>query len=159
MSTFLLPCSHSNPASHYFLAWIVGKFVNQLLYVTCLSTLVGDWCWWAKYISNVFGNDDWCRWSFSCLLDCCYVFWTCCSSSQVQMFFWKLFMFVTNVFITCSLPLMRNDICYSNYVHHEWTLDSRLKLNIMILADNCINHCIESWIVCLDSLGRLIFLW
>jgi len=48
------------------------------------------------------------------------LFWTCCSSSQVQMFFFcKLLMFVTNAFITCSLPLMRIDICYSNYVHHE----------------------------------------
>ena len=128
----LVPCSHSNPASHYFLTWIVGKFINQLLYVTCLSILVDDWYRWAKFISNVFGNDDWCRWSFSCLLDCYSVFRTC-SSSQVQMFFWKLFMFVTNVFITCSLPLMRNDICY---VHHEWTLDSRLRLNTMILADS-----------------------
>ena len=41
-----------------------------------------------------------------------------------------------NVFITCSLPLMTIDIYYTNCVHYEWTLDSRLRLNAMILADN-----------------------
>ena len=43
----------------------------------------GSWWFWTvltspgKFLSNVFGNDDWCRWWLSCLLDCCYVFGPC----------------------------------------------------------------------------------
>ena len=104
----------------------------------------GSWWFWTmlaesgNLISNVFGNNDWCRWWLSFFIGLLLYFWTVLLIITGTNVFCKLVMLlrVTNVFITCSLWLMRIDICYTSYVHQEWTLDSRLRLNTMILADN-----------------------